>query len=49
MFIFTVEAILKILALGLLCGNKAYLKSGWNLIDFVVVVTGIIEILVRFL
>ena len=42
-FIFTLEAILKIMALGLVCGNKAYFKSGWNVIDFSVAVTGLLE------
>jgi hypothetical protein len=41
--VFVIEAFLKILALGLVCGRKAYLTSGWNIIDFIVVVTGIIE------
>ncbi|VEL12982.1 unnamed protein product [Protopolystoma xenopodis] len=40
--IFCVEAELKIVALGLLLHNGAYLRNIWNLLDFVVVVTGLL-------
>jgi len=45
--IFLIESILKIMALGLVCGRKAYLKSGWNILDFLVVVTGVVEIILE--
>ena len=38
--IFSVEALLKIVALGFILNEKAYIKSIWNSLDFVVVVTG---------
>ena len=41
--IFTIECVFKILALGFIIHYKAYLRDGWNWIDFVVVVTGLIE------
>ncbi|XP_067950470.1 voltage-dependent calcium channel type A subunit alpha-1-like [Watersipora subatra] len=40
--IFTVEALLKIVALGFIFDKKAYIKSVWNALDFVVVVTGFV-------
>lgn len=39
--IFTVEASLKILALGLVLHRGSYLRNLWNIMDFVVVVTGV--------
>ena len=38
--IFTVEASLKILALGLIFHRGSYLRNMWNIMDFIVVVTG---------
>ena len=38
--IFTMEVILKIIAYGLCLHPNAYLRSGWNLLDFVIVVVG---------
>jgi len=38
--IFTVEASLKIIALGLFLHRGSYLRNMWNIMDFVVVVTG---------
>ena len=38
--IFTVEASLKILALGLILHRGSYLRNMWNIMDFVVVITG---------
>eukprot|EP01050_Picozoa_sp_SAG11_P002399 SAG11_NODE_121_length_15851_cov_6.082466_9_plen_273_part_00 len=37
--IFTLEMLLKILALGFVRGELTYLQSPWNILDFVVVVT----------
>lgn len=44
-FVFTLEALLKIFALGFLFNKKAYLRDGWNCIDFFVVLTGVFEFL----
>ena len=38
--IFCVEALLKIVALGFVLHKGAYLRNVWNIMDFVVVVTG---------
>ena len=38
--IFTLEVILKIIAYGLCLHPNAYLRSGWNLLDFIIVVVG---------
>ncbi|CAH8442932.1 unnamed protein product [Schistosoma intercalatum] len=38
--IFTCEAFLKIIALGFILHNGSYLRNIWNILDFVVVVTG---------
>lgn len=37
--LFTIEMIMKMIALGLVNGSHTYLQSPWNLLDFVVVVT----------
>jgi hypothetical protein len=41
--IFTVESVLKIIAWGLICGKNTYLKDPWNILDFIVVMSGLIE------
>jgi len=38
--IFCLEAALKIVALGFLLHSDSYLRNGWNVLDFIVVVTG---------
>ena len=38
--IFCVEALLKIVALGFILHKGSYLRSVWNIMDFIVVVTG---------
>ena len=43
--IFTVEASLKILALGLILHRGSYLRNMWNIMDFIVVLTGYITLL----
>ena len=35
------ECFMKIIAMGFVSGKNAYLKDGWNVLDFVVVFTGI--------
>ncbi|WAR31930.1 CAC1A-like protein [Mya arenaria] len=42
--IFCFEALLKIVALGFILHKGSYLRSVWNIMDFVVVVTGFITI-----
>jgi voltage-dependent calcium channel L type alpha-1D len=44
---FALEAIMKIISFGFLFnGKSSYLRNGWNLIDFIVVVISIISMLI---
>jgi hypothetical protein len=43
LFIFLIEALIKILSLGAFCGYKTYFKDPWNAVDFIIVVSGLIE------
>jgi hypothetical protein len=38
--IFTLECILKVIGMGFIVHKKAYIRDGWNFIDFFVVLTG---------
>lgn len=38
--VYTIEAILRIIALGFVVHKKSYLRDPWNLIDFIVVISG---------
>ncbi|KDO23606.1 hypothetical protein SPRG_10801 [Saprolegnia parasitica CBS 223.65] len=40
LYVFLVEASLKIIAYGLLMGKGTYLSDGWNRLDFVIIVSG---------
>ena len=42
--IFTVEAVLKIIAYGFLLHKNAYLRSAWNVLDFVIVIVSILAL-----
>ncbi|KAJ7339584.1 hypothetical protein OS493_005987 [Desmophyllum pertusum] len=42
--IFCLEAALKIIALGFMLHSGTYLRNGWNVLDFVVVVTGLLSL-----
>ncbi|CAF2035689.1 unnamed protein product [Rotaria magnacalcarata] len=42
--IFTLESILKIIAYGLCLHPNAYLRNGWNLLDFTIVVVGFLSV-----
>ena len=44
-FIFTCEAVLKIIAYGFLFnGKESYMKSAWNVLDFTIVVSALISL-----
>ena len=43
-FVFTLEAAMKIIALGCICGKKAYFRSSWNTLDFIIVISSLIEL-----
>jgi hypothetical protein len=38
--IFALEAIMEIIARGLILHKRAYLRDGWCILDFVVVISG---------
>ncbi|XP_071506831.1 voltage-dependent calcium channel type A subunit alpha-1-like isoform X9 [Diadema antillarum] len=42
--IFCLEAAIKIIALGFLLHEDSYLRNGWNIMDFIVVVTGTVSV-----
>ncbi|CAG5088602.1 Oidioi.mRNA.OKI2018_I69.PAR.g11897.t1.cds [Oikopleura dioica] len=43
LWIFIVEMVVKIMALGFCLHKNSYLTNGWNIMDFVVVSTGILD------
>ncbi len=38
--LYTIEMVLKILGMGFLFNENAYLRDSWNILDFVVVAVG---------
>uniref|UniRef100_A0A8C6W4Q7 Voltage-dependent L-type calcium channel subunit alpha n=1 Tax=Nannospalax galili TaxID=1026970 RepID=A0A8C6W4Q7_NANGA len=45
--IFTVETVLKIVAYGLVLHPSAYIRNGWNLLDFIIVVVWLFSVLLE--
>ncbi|XP_078597260.1 voltage-dependent L-type calcium channel subunit alpha-1D-like isoform X34 [Branchiostoma floridae x Branchiostoma japonicum] len=45
--IFTLEAVFKIIAYGLIAHNGAYLRNFWNILDFTIVIIGIVSIVLE--
>lgn len=41
-FLYSLEMVLKILGLGFILGEDAYLRDSWNILDFVIVVSSLI-------
>ncbi|KRY20597.1 Voltage-dependent L-type calcium channel subunit alpha-1F [Trichinella patagoniensis] len=41
--VFTIECVMKVIAYGFLFHPGAYLRNGWNLLDFLIVVIGLIS------
>eukprot|EP00759_Apiculatamorpha_spiralis_P035734 PhF_6_TR36315/c0_g1_i1/m.53109/K04857/CACNA1S; voltage-dependent calcium channel L type alpha-1S len=41
---FTVEMVLKVVALGFILHKHAYLRNGWNVLDFVIVVVSLVAL-----
>jgi hypothetical protein len=39
-FIFLIEAVIRIIALGFIGHKYAYLRNPWNLMDFLIVISG---------
>ena len=46
-YMFIVEALLKMISQGLISHKNAYLRDGWNIMDFIVVISSIFEIIVN--
>ncbi|XP_037540529.1 voltage-dependent L-type calcium channel subunit alpha-1D [Nematolebias whitei] len=47
LIIFTVETFLKILAYGLVMDPSSYIRNGWNLLDFVIVIVGLFSVVLE--
>ncbi|XP_069062537.1 voltage-dependent L-type calcium channel subunit alpha-1D isoform X1 [Pleurodeles waltl] len=47
LIVFTIETFLKIIAYGLLMHPNAYVRNGWNLLDFVIVIVGLFSVLLE--
>uniref|UniRef100_A0A914C6B3 Voltage-dependent calcium channel type A subunit alpha-1 n=1 Tax=Acrobeloides nanus TaxID=290746 RepID=A0A914C6B3_9BILA len=45
MGIFCLECLLKVIAFGFVLHKGSYLRSGWNIMDFIVVVSGVVTML----
>ena len=41
--VFTLECVVKVVAMGFLLDDTSYLKDGWNVMDFVVVVVSLLS------
>uniref|UniRef100_A0A8C5FRA4 Voltage-dependent L-type calcium channel subunit alpha n=1 Tax=Gadus morhua TaxID=8049 RepID=A0A8C5FRA4_GADMO len=49
LIIFTIETFLKIIAYGLVAHQNAYVRNGWNMLDFVIVVIGLFSVVLEVL
>ncbi|XP_071993345.1 voltage-dependent L-type calcium channel subunit alpha-1S isoform X2 [Engystomops pustulosus] len=47
LFIFTIEAFLKIVAYGFILHTDAYLRNGWNILDFTIVSVGVFTVVLE--
>ncbi|XP_053562889.1 voltage-dependent L-type calcium channel subunit alpha-1S isoform X2 [Bombina bombina] len=47
LFIFTIESCLKIVAYGFILHTDAYLRNGWNILDFTIVSVGVFTVLLE--
>ncbi|XP_016315327.1 calcium channel, voltage-dependent, L type, alpha 1F subunit [Sinocyclocheilus anshuiensis] len=47
LIIFTIETFLKILAYGLVMHPSSYIRNGWNLLDFVIVIIGLFSVVLE--
>ncbi|KAJ8257225.1 hypothetical protein GJAV_G00183250 [Gymnothorax javanicus] len=47
LIIFTVETFLKILAYGLFMHPASYIRNGWNMLDFVIVIVGLFSVVLE--
>ena len=44
-YIYTAEALLKIIAFGFIVHKMSYLRDPWNILDFIVVIVGLISLI----
>ncbi len=44
--LYTTEMILKVLGMGFVLNENSYLRDGWNLIDFIVVIVGYLQLFI---
>ncbi|XP_049342220.1 voltage-dependent L-type calcium channel subunit alpha-1D isoform X3 [Astyanax mexicanus] len=49
LIIFTIETFLKIIAYGLVMHQNSYVRNGWNMLDFVIVIVGLFSVVLEFL
>ncbi|MEE6501701.1 hypothetical protein FKM82_004299 [Ascaphus truei] len=47
LIVFTIETFLKIIAYGLVMHPNAYVRNGWNLLDFVIVIVGLFSVVLE--
>ncbi|XP_007456198.1 PREDICTED: voltage-dependent L-type calcium channel subunit alpha-1S [Lipotes vexillifer] len=47
LIVFSIEAAMKIIAYGLLFHQDAYLRSGWNVLDFIIVFLGVFTVILE--
>ncbi|XP_058499061.1 voltage-dependent L-type calcium channel subunit alpha-1D isoform X9 [Solea solea] len=47
LIIFTIETFLKIIAYGLVMHQNSYVRNGWNLLDFVIVIVGLFSVVLE--
>ena len=45
MILYSVEMVLKIIGLGFIFGPKAYLQDSWNILDFIIVLSGYVTLI----
>jgi len=42
---YTFEMLIKIIGMGLFLGKNSYLRSAWNILDFVIVISGLLQLM----
>ncbi|CAL8323766.1 unnamed protein product [Merluccius merluccius] len=47
LIIFTIETFLKIVAYGLVMHQNSYIRNGWNMLDFVIVIVGLFSVVLE--
>uniref|UniRef100_A0A8D0CD64 Voltage-dependent L-type calcium channel subunit alpha n=1 Tax=Scleropages formosus TaxID=113540 RepID=A0A8D0CD64_SCLFO len=47
LIIFTIETFLKIIAYGLVMHQNSYVRNGWNLLDFIIVIIGLFSVILE--